>query len=364
MSDAKKEEVVVDGLLAKLGKARKDDVFPLKNITILSRFQTRAGYGANMVDDERVKDFSTKMDAGEEFPEVKIMEVEDAPGAKGEKTYILFDGFHTRAAREMSKHKTIAARIWTGTWAMAHAAAATANVEHDDGGKPRTNADKKKAVESLANAYMLAFSDDKKSWPSNRGLAAEVGWVSYQFVNEVDPFGRKSNGDNHDKTKAKKREAAKKPEVAAPPAPPPHAPASALTWELRDTKTNKLLGKVEGTSRQKAMEAAKAKLPPDVKLDNVIIALPPLTPGKSGEPAPTKIFDFDMMDRNLGSIVRGLDALGESFDLRKTPEFAGAERSLNSVVEQFVKWRKELTAKKKPEPKKEETKATEPVVDK
>lgn len=214
-------------------KKGKVEELKIKDIVRLKDAQTRDGTDEDATLPERVEAFTAAMkEQLRENGEVKwdspvyVMEIEDGPGEwKGIPTYFLYDGFNTLKAAENAGLKTFKAQVVKGTRAQLIAAAARANVQHDTNGKPRTNADKVRAVRTGAKAFTYSEIPNSE-WPSNREFAEMIG-VSRNLVNEIDPFSR-GKGDQNELKKAKKR----KPKA---PATPDHADASKFDWGVYDT---------------------------------------------------------------------------------------------------------------------------------
>lgn len=264
----------------KLVGGRIEDI-KIASLVRLHEAQSRHGLGELAVDPERVAVYADrirdmKRGGGEvTFPPVKVMLIEDGPGEyKGVPTAFLFDGFHTCAAHEAAGLRTVRARVYRGDITALRMAAALSNKEHDTNGKPRTNADKERAVRMLAKAYIQS-AIPREAWPSNRQFAEMCG-VSHNFVNELDPLGRSPSGPRNELKKIAKR----KPPVSLP----THAAANQFDW---------------------------------VAYEN-----------------------------NLAFMVRGLDAMGDTYNFKDQPEYAGAYRVLNEFSAFFAGVRRRFGAKK------------------
>ena len=90
-----------------------------------------------LVDDATVEEYREALRRGEDLPDVEIVEENDG-------TLYLIDGWHRKAALETEGETEISARVYSGTLKDAKLAAAASNAQH---GKPRTDADKRRAVE-------------------------------------------------------------------------------------------------------------------------------------------------------------------------------------------------------------------------
>lgn len=128
--------------------------------------QTRAHVSA-----ERVAQYAERARAGESFP---------APVAFWDGAlYWLSDGFHRVAAYESSGFENVECDVRRGTKADAILHGIAANVGHDRAGMPRTNADKRRAVQMA----IAALAEKAATWPDAR-LAEHCG-VSMPTVAHV-----------------------------------------------------------------------------------------------------------------------------------------------------------------------------------
>ncbi|HXU18700.1 MAG TPA: ParB N-terminal domain-containing protein [Terriglobales bacterium] len=114
----------------------------LEQISKCEQLQTRAGQTQ-----EAVTVYQERIQAGDQFPPLRIFRVENA--------YLLVDGFHRLAAYLAAGVKQVPVEITDGTCQEAIRFALGANAHH---GLPRTNEDKRKAVE-LALAEFPDLSD-------------------------------------------------------------------------------------------------------------------------------------------------------------------------------------------------------------
>lgn len=314
-----------------------------------ARVDTDSGYTVEM---ERAKSFAQKMEAGEVFPPVKLMLVEDMPGSKGKPVHVAWDGHHTVAGAEIAKVKEIDAFVWKGTWAQALAAAATlANVEHENNGKPKSFKDKKHSLHVYVKSLELA-GVTKSKLPSNRQLAAMFG-ISHTAVGDEDPCGRRAEGS---KTGEEKKEEKKLQRVAAKGADVVAAgkahlegsngkPAAGMpTYDVLRKATQEKVGTYQAETPAKALETYKEKHP-GAQLSDYVTREVKADP-KAGSEAPKIGFDWQKMEADLGSVVRGFDAAGELFGFKGRPEFKTGRSNLNAFADILKALRKEATAKK------------------
>ncbi len=311
----------------------------IDGIVRLHKLQMRKG-GTN---EARVALLAEHLKGGAALPPVKIIQVDEYPGGpKAQGPYkLLFDGFHTTAAYENNGKKMIPVQAWKGTWEQALIAASKANKEHDTAGLPRTNEDKVKA----AKMYLEAVAEmPKKERPSNREIAEEIG-CSRQLVNEL------VAGTNEIKKAAKKIVRAKPadkadeptPPVAAKPVTPAEKAKAAEAQKMIDAGmtpfnvVGKTTGQTVGTIYSKdppTHESVKDKFPNLGEKDYVVKAgtAAPVAAAATSPKPPAGGFDWVAYDERIGYLARGLDALGDLFDMKKTPEFAGARRLLNDFI--------------------------------
>lgn len=127
------------------------------------------------LDEDVVADYAEKMASGEKMPPLVVFH----DGSH----YWLADGFHRLLAAKRNESKAIACDVQTGTKRDAILYAVGANAQH---GLPRTNADKRRAVEMLLN-------DPEWSQWSDREIArrANVHHVS------VGNWRRDLSGEDH-----------------------------------------------------------------------------------------------------------------------------------------------------------------------
>jgi phage N-6-adenine-methyltransferase len=118
------------------------------------------------LDEGTIEEYALAMEQGEEFPSVQVF-------YDGE-TYWLADGFHRVAAAKKLGRLTIASVIHSGTRRDAVLFSVSANATH---GLRRTNADKRRAVETLLN------DEEWGNW-SDREVARRCG-VSNRFVTNL-----------------------------------------------------------------------------------------------------------------------------------------------------------------------------------
>lgn len=284
------------------------------------------------VDEGRAAIMAEALEGGAKLPPVKVIRVKDMPGAKKDEVRdVLFDGHHTHRAKVIAKQDTIEALVWDGTWAQALSAAAMhANREHEKNGKPLSSRDKVHAVKLLAAAY-TGSELPKKDWPSNRQAAEMVG-CSRQLVNDMDPFCRGKGNVREEKNllKAADRAVAK---VKTP------AHYQIVT---KDAGSPKVVAEYDAESAEDAMARHKGASP-TADLSKVVARLDKAAaPGSVKSPG----FDWTGVDANLGYLIRGLDAMGDLYDLKKSPEYTAAFNGLDTFAKAFRDWRKKLSGKK------------------
>ena len=139
----------------------KDGYLDLKLICTDGGTQSRAGLNEQTIDE-----YAEAMDAGAQFPPVLVF-------YNGEE-YWLADGFHRVAAAKRLEWADIAVEIRSGTRRDAVLYSVGANTAH---GLRRTNADKRRAVETL-------LRDEEWSQWSNREIARRCG-VGDQLVRQL-----------------------------------------------------------------------------------------------------------------------------------------------------------------------------------
>jgi hypothetical protein len=131
------------------------------------RLQARAAG----TDDEHVESICEALPHRQRVPHVKVRAVKEE-GSK-EPTFFVTDGFHTVRAHQKAGRKFVRAIVQSGNWQDAVLDAAGANKEHL--GLRRTNADKRRAVEMMMEAF--------PTW-SNSRIATHVG-VSSSLADDV-----------------------------------------------------------------------------------------------------------------------------------------------------------------------------------
>lgn len=321
----------------------KDLVFH-KNTQV--RDDTDAG---QVVDVKRAESFAEKMKAGEKFPAVKYMLVEDMPGHKGTPVKVLWDGFHTHAGAEIAKLDTIPAVGWKGTWAQALAAAALlANVEHENSGKPKSYKDKVRSAWIIVKG-LEAAGVPKKEWPKSRQLAAMVG-VSHTAINDENILGNKREGSKTKEEKLEEKKQARQNGAATVAAGAAHlnGPTTPIKrFEVFRRAGNESVGVFEAETAAGALEQLKKKNPGAQLTDFVTKELTTEKP-KAGAAVG---FDWARFDADFGGVVRGLDAMGDIYNIANRTEFKTARSNLNQFLE-IVKGLKSEVTKKKDEPAK------------
>ncbi len=314
----------------------------IEGIVRLPKLQGRKG-GTN---EARVALLAEHLKGGAPLPPVKLIQVDEYPGGSkaGGPYKLLFDGFHTTAAYVENGKRMIPVQAWKGTWEQALVAAAKANKEHDTGGQPRTNEDKVKA----AKMFLEALADvPKKERPSNREIAEEIG-CSRQLVNEL-AAGTNEVKKAAKKTKRTETETEKEDEPTPPAKPlPPLTPAekakAAEAQKMIDAGmtpfnvVGKTTGQTVGTIYSKELPSHASvvdKFPSLNEKDYILragTAAPQVAAAATPPKPPAGGFDWAAYDERIGYLARGLDALGDLFDLKKTAEFAGARRLLNEFI--------------------------------
>jgi len=272
----------------------------VKDVYVYRDLQARKDIDAgSTVDEARAEQFAAAMKAGDRFPPIKCMRI-PSKNKKDEFDIVVWDGMHTHRGAEIAKVKELDALVWDGTAQQALMAAATiANREHEKNGKPLSNRDKLHAVEMAAMAFTKS-DIPKKDWPSNRQLAELVG-VSHTLVNDLDPFKRK----------------------------PPTAPS-------REEKL------------EQKREAAK-KRERDDDDDGAEVEAASDDPAPGSEIRMAAVFDWKEQDRCMGYVIRSIDAMGDTFDLKKTDP-KGMKRAYelcDQLVELLKQWKAAATAKDK-----------------
>ena len=261
---------------------------PVKDIQTYRDLQIRRDVDTGeVVDETRAQEFAEAMKAGDEFPPIKVMRIPD-PKKEGVTHLDVWDGMHTLRGAVLAKKKTIKCIVWDGSPEQAlYAAATLANREHSKNGKPLSNKDKIQAATVAAKAYKTSQIAPKE-WPSNRQLAELVG-VSHAFVNDLDPFGRRKDGRTHEDRKAEKR---------------------AKEQQADDE------GEEEG--EEDTEEGASPRL--------------------------KNVFDWKEQDRCLGFVIRSIDAMGDTFDLRRQDPagYKTAVDACKTLAEQLRQWKESI----------------------
>jgi uncharacterized ParB-like nuclease family protein len=294
-----------------------------------------------LVDTHRAEDFAEKMKAGEKFPPVKVMLVEDHPDHKGKPVYVAFDGFHTVAGAEIAKLKELDALVWKGSVMQAVAAAATvANREHENNGKPLSYDDKIRSLMLYAKALKKG-GVEPKLWPSNRQAAVMFG-VSHTAVGDEDPFGRRREGTKDKETKLAEKKVKRVAGKGTVEAGREHLEGKGgKVFEVVQKTTGQVAATYDADTPAKALEQFKAEKPEANLVEYVA------REGKPKGGTPTKFgFDWSSVTAALGQLARGLDAAGDLHDLKRKPEYKLAVQQVSSISGIVEGWRKE-TAKAK-----------------
>lgn len=139
----------------------------MKSAIQLSRLRLDGGTQPRVkIDTDVVDEYAERIKAGDDFPPVEVF----FDGAE----HWLAEGFHRYHAHAKAGKKTVACNIRKGTVRDAILFSCGANISH---GLRRTNADKRRAVETL-------LKDDEWAKYSNRRIA-ELCCVSDPFVAEM-----------------------------------------------------------------------------------------------------------------------------------------------------------------------------------
>lgn len=156
---------------------------PLNKIVLDAGTQIRAKISENTIEE-----YAERLKAGDEFPPVVLFY------DKEEDTYYMGDGFHRFHAHKLNKKRTIHADIKKGNLRDAILFAVMANTDH---GLKRSNADKRRAVQTLLE------DEDWGKW-SNREISRKCA-VSLDLVNRIrsslnDSFSERIYKNKHGKT--------------------------------------------------------------------------------------------------------------------------------------------------------------------
>lgn len=139
---------------------------PVKELK-LSQIRTDGGtQSREKLDKEAVDEYAEKLQDGEEFPEVQVIQDGD--------NYWLWDGFHRLEAHRKAGLGVIRAKVEPGTLRDAILKSVGANDKH---GVKRTDADKRYAVKLLLN-------DSEWATCSNRWIARTAN-VDHKFVGKI-----------------------------------------------------------------------------------------------------------------------------------------------------------------------------------
>lgn len=338
-TDKKTEKTAYVNPLALSGKPYKETPL-VKDVLRIRALQARVDVDSGSeVDVGRAEGFADKMRAGEKFPPIKLMAVEDAPGHKGTEVMVCWDGMHTHFAAEIAKLKDIDALVWKGTWAQALMAAATvANREHDKNGRPLSTKDKQHSLDLLVRSFKES-DVPKKDWPSNRKLAEMTG-LSHQYINDTDPF-EKGKGDQRGVKNIKKRIDREKLKETPVLDPVTNSPVTELVVRK---DTGAVIASYHADTPAKALDRFKIEYP-HVPMSDVVTKAVETTSVKAGSEKPSG-FDWAGMDERMGYLIRGLDGLASLHDLKKTPGYQLAFNGIDQFAKQFNAWRKEFAKSK------------------
>ncbi|NJN74859.1 MAG: ParB N-terminal domain-containing protein [Limnothrix sp. RL_2_0] len=136
---------------------------PLSKIVLDAGTQIRA-----KISQDTIEEYAERLKAGDEFPPVILFY------DRAEDAYYMGDGFHRYHAHKLNKKRNIEAEIKKGDLRDAVLFAVEANTTH---GLKRTNADKRRAVQTLLE------DEEWASW-SDREISRRCA-VSNKFVGDV-----------------------------------------------------------------------------------------------------------------------------------------------------------------------------------
>lgn len=327
------------------GKVKPKDVHFPKHTQ--ARQDTDSG---EVVDTNRVKDFAEKMRNKVEFPPIKIITVTDMPGMIDKEVDVCWDGFHTGLGALEAGLTEIPAHKWKGTWAQALAAAAVlANQEHENNGKPKSFKDKLRSLHMYVKGLSWA-GVGKKDYPSNRQLALMFG-ISHTAVGDEDPCERRKTDTKPKEQKLKEKKDQRQNGVQSGQA---HMgtlpPEGHKRFEVIRRATQEAQGTFTAETVAGALEEFKKKTPGAVLTDFTVRELT-TTPPKPGTEKSVG-FDWQRMEADVGGVVRGWEAAGDIFDLKKTGEWKRAQAAMNTFLEVMKATKTQTATAKKP---KEET---------
>lgn len=163
---------------------------PIDRITVNLARLVRAG-----IDPEFVDEYARLDKEGVELPRVRVFKKEDTSPVE----YILVDGDTRVEALKKNKKTDIQVTVYEGSAGDALLAAAAANADH---GRPRSAADKRKAIR-------LVLEQPEHAKKTSRQIAALCGGLSHHLVEEVRADMGGKDDERTDKrgrkVKAKKR---------------------------------------------------------------------------------------------------------------------------------------------------------------
>ncbi len=197
------------------------------------------------MNEEVIADYAEQIRGGTLFPPVKVF----FDGA----AYWLADGFHRYHAHRRIGRETIIAEVQEGGLRDAILHSVGANTEH---GLRRTNADKRKAVETMLNNTIVATDEDGNPW-ANRDIA------------------RKCNVDEGTVRNYRKNLSAEIPQMA----PPERAVKRGHSTYLQNTsKIGKRKNKMTQLPRNGKLKPSIAKLGHSIPNPMIQVNLPPQNP--------------------------------------------------------------------------------------
>lgn len=211
--------------------------------------------------DDLVADYATRIEAGDFFPGVRVLETRDG-------SLVLVDGFHRLAAYRRLGRQEISAIVRRGTMEDAWTMAIGANVDH---GLRRTNADKRRAV------WMALQHFDARS---DRAIA-EMAGVGPDLVGSVRrEFDQLSENDSSKPLERKGRDGKTRKIAPKTASSTPPSPASESSGEVQPTPQ---------PSGAASAPAARPTKPPAAAVQAGAVAAPfPPTDEDPPEPSSSK----------------------------------------------------------------------------
>lgn len=264
---------------------------PISLETAALRLAEAAQVREEGTDEEYAEDLAELLKAGKKLPRVKVMRVTQ----DGKVSDYVFDGMHTARAHQIAGKKVVQCVLFKGTYDDLLVAAGTlANREHEAAGRKLNRKDKRRAVLLVASAYR---TKPVREQPSYLSIAKAVG-VSHTFVSNIDPFNRAAE-KGKDKPDAQLQQT-----------------------ESEDAQENDTTPTAVGPK-----PSANGK---------------PASPADKG----AKLFDWSGYESTMGTLARGLATMGETYDLKKSPEYIACYNMLDQFAGHFKKWREKHGGKK------------------